>query len=128
MSILPLPFIARAFAAMCLLVCTLGAQSEILVSEGPLVAGEDIKIGVEDPARANQTVTVTIDSGDPDDDPEKIEIELDEHGSGKIVLECPYWPELVVSEPESSDVRRLVLPALIDPCTRGSSRFAARGC
>ena len=102
---------ARWLVAVCLSVCTLGAQSLLEVPHGPLAPGKQIEVKVDDPSRANKIVVVKIDNGDPIDPVVvAIEIVLDEHGQGSAIWSVPLWFEAYFMEEHSETVRRVIAP------------------
>lgn len=98
---------ARLFVP--LLLATLAAAQEIRVPQGPLHVGQNITITVSDPSRANGSIIVTMDNGDPAD-PQKIEIEikLDASGNGTANWQVEDWLTATFNAPGCKEVSRLV--------------------
>lgn len=57
------------------------AAAQKFIVPATLTAGTSVSVGVNDPSRANQTITVTIDGG-PGTSPETIKVQLDGSGNG----------------------------------------------
>lgn len=87
---MPRSFALALFAPLVL--SGLAAAQQIIVPSGSLKAGESIEVGFRDPGRANGTVTITVENGDPLD-PQSIDIEvkLDSHGKGSTSFKVPDW-------------------------------------
>lgn len=98
---------ARLFVP--LLVAGLAAAQEIKVPDGPLHVGQDITITVSDPSRANGSIIVTIDNGDPAD-PQKVEVEikLDGSGTGSANWTVEDWWSASFNAPGCKQVSRSV--------------------
>jgi hypothetical protein len=98
---------ARLFVP--LFVAGLAAAQEIKVPYGPLQVGKTIEISVNDPSRANGSIVVTIDNGDPVN-PEKVEVEvkLDASGSGSANWTVGDWLEASFNAPGCKEVTRSV--------------------
>lgn len=98
---------ARLFVP--LLVAGLAAAQEIKVPDGPLQVGDTIQITVSDPSRANGSIVVTIDNGDPAD-PQKVDIEvkLDASGTGTGSWQVGDWMTATFNAPGCKEVSRLV--------------------
>ncbi len=101
---------ARLFVP--LLVSGLAAAQEIKVPDGPLQVGKTIEISVNDPSRANGSIIVTIDNGDPAN-PEKVEVEvkLDASGNGTGHFEVQDWWSAHFNAPGCKEVTRDVAEA-----------------
>lgn len=95
-----------------LFVAGLAAAQEIKVPQGPLQAGKTIEIAVNDPSRANGSIIVTIDNGDPVN-PEKVEVEvkLDASGSGSANWTVEDWWSATFEAPGCKEVGRSIGPA-----------------
>ena len=104
---MPRSFVVALFAPLVL--TALATAQQIDVVSGPLSVGQTIDIGFSDPSRANGSVTLTIDNGDPND-PEKVEVEvkLDAHGNGSTSFVVPDWWYLHVNGGGAKEVTRLV--------------------
>jgi hypothetical protein len=98
---------ARLFVP--LFVAGLAAAQEIKVPDGPLQVGQNITITVSDPSRANGSIIVTIDNGDPAD-PQKIEVEikLDGSGNGTGSWQVGDWLTATFNAPGCKEVSRLI--------------------
>lgn len=98
---------ARLFAP--LLLVGLAAAQEIQVPSGPLQVGKAIEIKVSDPSRANGSIVVTIDNGDPIS-PDKIEVEvkLDASGNGSANWTVGDWLQASFNAPGCKEVSRSV--------------------
>jgi hypothetical protein len=101
---------ARLFVP--LLVAGLAAAQEIKVPDGPLQVGQNIKISVSDPSRANGSIIVTIDNGDAVN-PEKVEVEvkLDASGNGSALWTVEDWWSASFGAPGCKEVGRSIVPA-----------------
>ncbi|MFO1032239.1 MAG: hypothetical protein U1F60_14260 [Planctomycetota bacterium] len=104
---MPRPFAITLLAPLFL--AALATAQQIDVVSGTLTVGQTIDIGFHDPSRANQTVTLTVDNGDPND-PEKVEVDvkLDAHGNGSTSFEVPDWWCLHVNGGGAKEVTRVV--------------------
>ena len=100
-------FVAALFAP--LLLSSLVAAQQIDVPSGALTAGKTIEVGFHDPSRANGTVTITADNGDPTD-PQKIEIEvkLDANGNGSTSFPVPDWWQVHFNGGGAKEVSRAI--------------------
>lgn len=98
---------ARLFVP--LFVAGLAAAQEIKVPDGPLQVGKTIEISVNDPSRANGSIVVTIDNGDPVN-PEKVEVEvkLDASGSGSANWTVGDWEGANFNAPGAKEVSRMI--------------------
>lgn len=105
---------ARLFVP--LFVTGLVAAQQIKVPDGPLQVGKTIEITVNDPSRANGSIVVTIDNGDPAD-PQKVEVEikLDASGSGSGNFEVQDWWTAHFNAPGCKEVTRDVAEASRSP-------------
>ncbi|MFN7587342.1 MAG: hypothetical protein ACK5UQ_02380, partial [Planctomycetota bacterium] len=93
-------------------VAGLAAAQEIKVPDGPLQVGQNITITVSDPSRANGSIIVTIDNGDPVN-PEKVEVEikLDGSGNGSALWTVADWWSASFEAPGCKEVGRSIGPA-----------------
>lgn len=100
-------FAAALFASLVL--SALATAQQIDVASGPLTVGQSTDIGFHDPNRANSTVTLTLDNGDPND-PEKVEIDvkLDANGRGSTSIVVPDWWYLHVNGGGAKEVTRVI--------------------
>ena len=98
---------ARLFVP--LFVAGLVAAQQIKVPDGPLQVGKTIEITVNDPSRANGSIVVTIDNGDPVN-PEKVEVEvkLDAAGTGAASWTVEEWDGANFNAPGAKEVSRMV--------------------
>ncbi len=111
---MPWSFSAALFAPLVL--TALAAAQQIDVTQGPLTVGQTIEVGFRDPGRANGSVIITIDNGDPAD-PEKVEVEvrLDANGTGSTRFVVPDWWYLHCNGGGAKEVTRLVEEAKSEP-------------
>lgn len=87
---MPRSFVVALFAPLVL--SSLVAAQQIDVPSGALTAGKTIEVGFRDPSRANGTVTITVDNGDPlDPQSVDIEVKLDGSGRGSTSFTVPEW-------------------------------------
>lgn len=102
---------ARSFVSLFApwFVAGLAAAQQITVPAGPLQVGKTVQITVSDPSRANGSIVVTIDNGDPVN-PERVEVEvkLDASGNGAADWTVGDWLEASFNAPGCKEVTRSV--------------------
>lgn len=98
---------ARLFVPLFL--AGLSAAQEIKVPDGPLQVGQNITINISDPSRANGSIIVTIDNGDPTN-PEKVDVvvKLDAAGNGTTNWTVQDWWGANFNAPGAKQVTRMV--------------------
>lgn len=81
------------------------AAQQIQVPSGPLEVGKPIEFKVSDPSRANGSIVVTIDNGDPVN-PDKVEVEvkLDASGNGSASWSVADWWSATFNAPGCKEV------------------------
>jgi len=92
-----------------LVLSTLAAAQQIIVPAGILTAGQTIDVGYQDAGRANGSVTITVDNGDPLD-PQRIDLEvkLDGNGKGSASFTVPNWWSATFNGGTAKEVTRFV--------------------
>lgn len=87
----------------------LATAQKIDIPSGALTAGKTIEVGFCDSSRANGSVIVTADNGDPTD-PQRIEIEvkLDAHGNGSTSFTVPDWWQVHFNGGGAKEVSRAI--------------------
>lgn len=104
---MPRSFVLALFAPLVL--SSLAAAQQIDIPKGALTAGKTIEVGFRDPSRANGSVTITADNGDPTD-PQKIEFEvkLDAQGNGSTSFTVPDWWQVHFNGGGAPEVSRAI--------------------
>ena len=70
---------------------------------------QDDEVGFHDPSRANCTVTITVDNGDPlDPQSVDIEVKLDANGNGSTSFTVPEWWSVTFNGGGAKEVTRAV--------------------
>jgi hypothetical protein len=81
--------VRRLGAALSFLLASSLAAQSISVASGPLSAGANTTIGVNDPSKAGSTVCVTISSQGPNPERVQVFVTLNGQGSGEVVWPVP---------------------------------------
>lgn len=104
------------FALLAPLVLTgFASAQQIDIPKGALTAGKTIDVGFRDPSRANGSVIIKADNGDPTD-PQMVEFEikLDAQGNGSTTFTVPDWWQVHFNGGGAPEVSR----AIAEPTAR----------
>ena len=96
---------ASAFAlSFALLLGGLTAQTITVGSSGSLNVGQSTSVSFHDPARANQTVVITITSNWPNVVTESHVVTLNAEGHGSFTWTVPKWTKAYFNGPGAKEV------------------------